>query len=126
MPWWAYSYLGIYFSLTILDIYDNAKLPKRLVYVSSDVLCAAFVTICVLAYFNQNVYSLIGSSILMLVGVGVLIESISSLRDLGDAKKDPDITDSERHRLTTFAISVVVLIAAPGYILGILAYMKYK
>ena len=126
MPWWAYSYLAIYLAFTVFAMYDNSRLPNKLINISADIICATFVIFFVSAYFNQSVYSFVGSSILILVGIGILIEIISSLRDLRDIKKDPDLSDSEHQLIVVFFASLAVLIVIPGYLFGLLAFIKYK
>jgi hypothetical protein len=126
MPWWAISYLGVYLLLFVFAMYDDIKRPNTRYYISTNIVCAAFAIFFISAYFNQAVYTLLGPSILILVGIGILIEIISSQRDLLEIKKDPELSGLEHQFVIVFPMLFGILIVIPGYLFGILAFMKYK
>ena len=126
MPWWAYLYLGLYVLLTFGGIADDMRRPNRVLFISGEVISAIFVILFVVAFFLPSLAAMLGFSIFVMVGLGMVYELIAAQRVLRahEQHPDPELTPRDAALLNNFGLILGNLFVVPGYVFGLMAGLR--
>ncbi|MBL4607749.1 MAG: hypothetical protein JKY01_07975 [Pseudomonadales bacterium] len=124
MPWWAITYLTIFILLTIGGIFDDMNKPKRVSYISGEIIGAIFVTIFMLGYFNENIGNSLGLLVFPMLIIGVAHELFSAKRTMDEEARNNEYTKKELFYLNNLGLLFTNIFIVPGYVFGLMVGLR--
>lgn len=124
MPWWAIAYIVVCVILYIAGAVDDYLSKKRVNEIICSTISCSFILTFVFAYYNANLFRLLGGFIPFMAFTGVCWELYIANKELQREFPDPDLTDKENKVAENIVLILINLIIVPGYCIGI--YLSYR
>lgn len=119
MPWWAWSYVTIYFVAAIFEIAHNFRTGKVWWRSLGDIVGALCFLILILAFWHVPLRQAVGKAITLIFAFALVWNTYTMPQDLKETlDREKDVSPEEREDMENSALTVSFILVAPGYIFG--------